>query len=342
MTYSAVKTDKNRYGFCVNRLCLFCISVSEKVIFFFYDAYNLKKERGDNMLTVLEIERNNNKTFMQKIASLFHPYDISTTIKKHNKISVLCIKYRLNRGKIRYKKIYDYAICAPKTVICSNELELENTPFSRFESDEYARIMMQNAVCDILGRAAVSPNSLRIAYYDPMADAPLFTEKLSEFTSQLMVITNMPRFYEKESERLSESIGASFTVNNSPERLSDCDILICPKRIDTKLPVSEKTIIFTSSKPAVSLKGTVIYEFFPEFPYKYQRLKPESIDGVYFLSALYSLGGAKELAKLVPAACGDGQILYTAERLAQRIRNTSEEINSVISYNELNAEKRSV
>lgn len=294
------------------------------------------------MLTVLEIEKNSNKTLMQKIISLFRPYEISTATKKHNKIFVLYIKYRLNRGRIRYNKIYNYALCAPKTVLCSSELELENTPFSRFENDEYACIMMQNAVCDILGKADISPDSVKIAYYDPMADAPLFTEKLSDFTSQLTVITNMPKFYEKESERLSESIGASFTVNNSPERLSDCDILICPKRIDTKLPVSEKTIIFTTSKPAVSLRGTVIYEFFPEIPYKYQRLKPESLDSLYFLSALYSLCGVKELGKLIPAACGDGQILYTSERLAQRIKNISEPTEHQAVYNGFDPEKRSV
>ncbi len=272
------------------------------------------------MLTVLNIEKNSSKNFMQKIKSLFRPYEISAAVKKQNKISVLYIKYRLNRGKINYKKIYDYAIGAPKTVLCSGELELENTPFRRFESIEYACVMMQNAVCDILKRADVSPDSLKIAYYDPMADHPLFAEKLSEFTSQLMVITNMPGFYEKESERLSDSIGVSLIVSDSPERLSDCDILISPERIETKLPLSEKTIVFTSARPSVSLKGTVLYEYFPEFPYKYQRLRPENIDGFYFLSALYTLCGVKELGKLIPSACCDGQILYTAERLVQRIR----------------------
>ena len=201
------------------------------------------------MLTVLNIEKNSSKNFMQKIKSLFRPYEISAAVKKQNKISVLYIKYRLNRGKINYKKIYDYAIGAPKTVLCSGELELENTPFRRFESIEYACVMMQNAVCDILKRADVSPDSLKIAYYDPMADHPLFAEKLSEFTSQLMVITNMPGFYEKESERLSDSIGVSFIVSDSPERLSDCDILISPERIETKLPLSEKTIVFTRARP---------------------------------------------------------------------------------------------
>ena len=44
------------------------------------------------MLTVLNIEKNSSKNFMQKIKSLFRPYEISAAVKKQNKISVLYIK----------------------------------------------------------------------------------------------------------------------------------------------------------------------------------------------------------------------------------------------------------
>ena len=233
------------------------------------------------MIAALQIQDRSSPHFLQRLKAVFHPYDMTARRRKYHKAAVLHIHYHDYRGKINWQKLSPYLAGCHPSILCDKNICLDGTPYQRFESHDYTRHLIRNFVTDMLKKAALPPQALRIAYYDPMADHPLFAEKLSEFTSQLMVITNMPGFYEKESERLSDSIGVSFIVSDSPERLSDCDILISPERIETKLPLSEKTIVFTSARPSVSLKGTVLYEYFPEFPYKYQRLRPENIDGFY-------------------------------------------------------------
>ncbi len=273
------------------------------------------------MLIVLEVERESNNGIVKKIKSLFHPYEIKTKIKKQNKVSVLYIRYKAYRGEIRFKKIYELAIGAPKTILCSKDIVLDNSPFKRFDNNEFNVVMMQNFICSILKKADIPPEKLNIAYYDPMAENPLFAEKLLEYTSKLTVVSNMPKFYEKESERIADSIGVPLLVSNSPERLSGCDIVVCPQKIDMHLPVSENTIVFTSSKPAVSLKSAAIYEYFPEFPYKYKRLKSRNTDDIYFLSALYSLCGVKELSRLIPLKGGDGNVMFTSDRLVHRLKS---------------------
>lgn len=273
------------------------------------------------MLIVLEVEKENRKGIVRKIKSIFHPYEIRTRVRKQNKVSVLYIRYKAYSGEIRFKKIYELAIGAPKTILCSRDIVLDNSPFTRFENDEFNIIMMQNFICSILKNIDEAVENLKIAYYDPMAEYPLFAEKLLEYTSQLTVVSNMPKFYEKESERIAASIGVPLIISNSPEKLSGCDMLICPQKIDIHLPVSENTIVFTSAKPAVSLKAATIYEYFPEFPYKYKRLRTRNTDESYFLSALYSLCGVKELSKLIPEKSGDGNVIYTTDRLVHRLKS---------------------
>lgn len=271
------------------------------------------------MLIVLDVKKEEASTPLKKIRALFRPYMITANIRKQNKISVLYLHYRAYRGDIRFKRIYDYAIGVPKTILCHQDISLDNTPFKRFDNKAYPLILMENFITEVLSGLSDPSDRLSIGYYDPMAEHPLFIEKLLTFTSHITVVSNMPRFYERESERLMNSIGVPVVVSNSPERLSACNLVICPDTITTHIPTSERTIVFTSSEPSVSVKGTVIFNYYPEFPFKYQRLLPADIDEVYFLSALYSLCGANELASLIPKKCSDESSMYTDEQLSYRI-----------------------
>lgn len=272
------------------------------------------------MLIVLDVEKAVHKNIAGRLRSLIHPYEITTRVKKQNRVTVLYIRYSSHRGAVRFKKIYEYMIGAPKTILCSSELSLEGTPFTRFESNELKKHLMMNLVTSIIRRLGHTAEQLKLGFYDPMAENSQLASRLLTDIPELTVVSDMPRFYERESERLTEEMGASFLVSNSPERLSGCDIVICPEKTEQRLPVSDNTLIFTTCKPRVSMKGTVIYEYLPEYPYRYERIKPSDIDEVYFLSALYSLCGVKELSELVPLKCGDGSTLYSTDRLVQRLK----------------------
>ncbi len=257
------------------------------------------------MLIALEIQKMYNKTFKEKIKALFRHYTIEKNIKSCGDISVMNICYKQYHGDINFKKIYRCTVGESKTILCSDDISLKNTPFQRFNRNEFNLKMMENFVCDVLEQCTEQYDNLKISFFDPDAEFPLFAEKLLRYTSSLNVVSNMPRFYENESERVMNRTGASYIVSNSIERLAPCDILICPPKIKVHLPTTADTIIFTSYKPLVSTKGIVISRYYPEFPEKYLSIKPECTDGLYFLSALYTLCGKSGLGKLDTVKCGN-------------------------------------
>ena len=272
------------------------------------------------MLVILDVQKNYSNSFSDKVKSLFKPYKINSDIITKSELAVLYIRYIQKRGNIRFNKIYEYTVGAPKTILCSDKLSLNNTPFKRFESDEFNIQMMKNFITDILQTADIAPSKLKISFYDPNAEYPLFAEKLLNYTSELTVVSNMPKFYENESERHMNECGVSMIVSNSPEKLTPCDILIAPSTIKNPLPTMSSSIVFTGHKPLVSISGTVITKYLPEFPSEYTDIKPSCIDDFYFLSALYTLCGIIELEKLNPIMCESGNAFFYKEQIVKRIK----------------------
>ncbi len=271
------------------------------------------------MLVVLDVQKIYSKDLKQKVKSFFRPYKITKKIVSNGDISILNICYKQYRGGIKFNKIYDHTIGESKTILCSDDISLKATPFKRFDRNEFNIIMMENFVCDILKKCCDNSNDIKISFYDPEAEYPLFVEKLLKYTSNITVVSNMPRFYENESERLMNTIGASPIVSNSLERLSPCNILICPSKIKVRLPTNQDSLIFTSYKPLVSTKGIVITKYYPEFPVKYIEIKPDCTDELYFLSALYTLCDKVNLAKLQPVKCGNESFDFLKDDLIHYI-----------------------
>lgn len=271
------------------------------------------------MLVVLEVQKIYSKDLKHKIKSFFHPYSITKKIMSKGDVSVLNICYQQYHGGIRFNKIYDHTIGESKTILCSNDISLKDTPFTRFNRNEFNIKMMENFVCDVLRQCADRCENLKISFYDPDAEYPLFAEKILEYVPSITVVSNMPRFYENESERMMNKIGASYIVSNSLERLAPCDILICPSKIKVHLPTARDTLIFTSYKPLVSTSGIVVTGYYPEFPQKYQDLKPDCVDELYFLSALYTLCDKVGLGNLMPIRCGNESFDFLKDDLIKYI-----------------------
>lgn len=272
------------------------------------------------MLVVLDVRKDELNSFMQKLKAIFRPYEINADIITKNEIAVLHIRYKQKRGSIRFNKIYKYTVGAPKTVLCSNDLSLIDTTFTRFESDELNIQMMKNFICSALKTADIPPSELKISFFDPTAEYPLFAEKLLNFTSCLTVVSSMPKFYENESERHLNELGVSTIVSNSIEKLMPCDILICPSKIKVHLPTKTSSLIFTSHRPLVNVSGTVITGYVPEFPAEFREIKPECVNDFYFLSALYTLCGITGLEKLNPQSCECDTAKFSLEQMVKMIR----------------------
>lgn len=273
------------------------------------------------MIAALTIEDHSSSSLWSKIKALFYPYEITARLRKQNKITVLYVKYSDYRGKIYWKKLYPYLSGYHQYVLCPKSIDLSGTSLRRFEDNEYNLLLMRNFVTDMLQKADIPPQNLRIAYYDPMAACPSVAEALIDYTSRLTVVTDMPKFYENEAERLLELFGVPITVSNSLDALSNNDILLTSVPVTSPLPLSAHTIVFSAEPPRTAVRSTVIYDYFVSVPYKYQRLQPQDIGNAYFLSALYSLCRVRELEKILPVKCSDGQALFTAERLIQRLQS---------------------
>ncbi len=247
-------------------------------------------------MTVLQIKKTE-LNFWQKLLSPFKPYKIETHLRRAEGVTVFTIVYTIRRGRIRFDKIYDQCIGRSKLILCDSSLDLSGTPFRRFFSYALQRQLMKNYLCDMLS-AADTPS--RIAFYDPQAQCPAMAEALLPYIRTLTIVTDMPRFYENEANRISDGCGAVINVSNDPSSLCPCDILISPAVIQNHLPTTVSTQIYTIAPPAVSLSGHVICRYPVSLPAVYRPLLPEGMDEEYFMSALYSLCRQTSLDRLTP------------------------------------------
>ncbi len=276
------------------------------------------------MMTLLNIEQVKNKNILDAFLSLFRPYSIETELKENDDASVLSITYLQRRGTVRFNKIYEHCIGRRKTILCDEKLNLFNTHFKRFNSLTFKKRLLENYICSILDSADFPPSELEISYYDPKAESPSFAEKLLKYTSRLTVVSNMPRFYENEAERLAEKYGASMLVSNSVEKLVPCSILIAPTIIKESLPTVSSSLIFTLKRPPIPVSGNIITDYTAALPEKYAALKPDFVDDIYFMSGLYSLCSAYELGEIIPTGCGNQFDEFTNESMIRQIKILSQ------------------
>ncbi len=273
------------------------------------------------MLTVLKITNEKDSGFGKKLLSVFKPYQLKTELRRCGDIEINYINYILRRGTIKYDKLYNCCIGKRKTILCDREISLEGSRLKRFTGIIFKKIMLDNFVCDILKKADIDPKKINISYYDPNAENPALAERLLSFCTNLTVVSDMPKFYENESERIAGDSGALFTVSNDISAVSPCDILIAPTIIKKALPTVSSNIIFTIYPPSAYVPGNIITDYYCEFPEKYNSLADDTIDEMYLLAGLYSLCGINSLSELVPHSCGGSGIKYSAEDIIRIIEN---------------------
>lgn len=272
------------------------------------------------MLTLLSITDMPAGKLSEKIKALFKPYHIETKINKSGDISIMDMKYYRLRGKIRYDKIYELCIGKRKTLLCSRDTDLDGTFFHRFDDKEFRMILMGNYICEALTKADIAPSDLRISYYDPHAQYPSLLGRLTHFADMITVVSDMPRFYENEAERLSDENGAVINVSNDPENLNPCNILIAPEIIEKSLPITQVTPIFTIAQPAAPCRGTVITDYHASLPQEYSTLRNSSFLDEYIMAAIYSLCGKKKLGSTIPYSCSNSTDIFFLEGTVRLIR----------------------
>ena len=273
------------------------------------------------MLTVLKITNEKSCGISRRLLSILKPYQIKTEIRKCGDVEINYIDYILRRGNIKYDKLYNCCIGKRKTILCDKKISLEGSRLKRFTGINFKKIMLDNFICDILKKADIEPTKIKISYYDPNAENPALAEDLLSYCTDLTVVSDMPRFYENESERIAEKCGAIFTVSNDISALCQCDILIAPTIIKKALPTVSSNIIFTVCPPSAPVAGNIITDYYCELPRKYIPFVDDTLDGMYLLAGLYSLCGINSLASLIPHSCGGSGIKYTTDEIVRIIKN---------------------
>ena len=273
------------------------------------------------MLTLLTAEEITAVNIKDKIKAVFRPYSITADIRRSGDISIMNINYRSRRGRIRFDKIYDLCIGKRKTLLCSRDIDLDGTYFRRFDDREFRTILMGNFICSVLEKADTPPSCLSICYYDPHAEYPSLLGRLTQFSDLITVISDMPRFYENEADRIAVENGAAVSVSNSAENLRSSDILIAPTLIEKNLPLSPETTVFTVAEPSVPCKGTVITDYHASLMQEYSQLRNDNFHDEYIMAAIYSLCGKKELAQTVPSSCSNNTDIFTLEGAVRLIKS---------------------
>lgn len=271
------------------------------------------------MITVLSLSDDIPRHFFGKIKAFFKPCTVSATLASDKEFSVLHIRYLRHRGNINFKKIYSFALGSPKEILCRSDIDLSNTPFVRFDDNKLSLRLFYNSVRNILKTAALTPEHTQLTLYDEKGEYSYFAEFLLQYASQVRVITEAREYYEKEAQRYMDTFGASLIIQKKLQ--SRAGILVSPSRLHSPIPLEHDDIVFTPEPPAVGLRGIVFERMTLRPPPALLRLKPDEIDDMTFLSALYALEYRHEISKIPVQGfetCGKIKTLNQCSEICKR------------------------
>lgn len=250
-------------------------------------------------MTILTVKDEKPDRLKDRLISLIRPYEIKTVIRCAAGIRIRETIYIRKHGKIRWHAVAE-SIGESRAVLCDKDLAIVGSGLRKIKSSVLGAAWCKNFVCDVLDKLAEKGISPRLSFFDPYAEHSSFAEKLCDYTDELTVVTEMPRFYENEAGRIEEKIGTVIRVFNDTERLLPCDMLIIPDRLEHEIHPPALVPVFTSCRPGVSLAGTVIDSYRVSLPEKYRPLCPEGVDEEELMAVLYEYEGADMLGDIIP------------------------------------------
>ncbi len=275
-------------------------------------------------MTIVTIKTEKPSSLPEKIAFWLHPFRLETEIRQAEDIRLRIIRYIQRHPPVRLDLIEKQMNAEEPVILCEKGLSLKDSSLKRFEGLKLNTCLLKNFVQEVLKELGEYSRELTISFYDPMAEHADFAGELLAYTSNVKVITEQPRYYENESDKLLEEKGTSFIVSNSCSRIAPCDLLVAPVRIKRPLPTAPATPVFTISKPLVSTPGWVLTRYYPDFPEKWKKLLPLEMDLLYVLSGLYELYDREEAAQWIPKVCATEGERYSIETVRKRLLSAAD------------------
>ena len=247
--------------------------------------------------------------------------DVTAVIKEYEEIKVLNIQAKKRGKKINFKKI-SKLIPKGKYIIYDGETDIpEEYKILVARPILYKLCMLRNTYRYILKNLKIDPNLLKVGLYDPNGDYINLVQEIIPFVRQINIVTNNQEKYSIEANYIMDEFGAALLISNSVEWLSNNHIIIAPDKIKKDMPSSTNSIILTTQKPAVNLRGLVYYDYRVKPPLVYQKLKPEGISNELFIGALYDEYQPSDLEQLVPYELESCLGNYDIEKIVCYLKN---------------------
>lgn len=289
------------------------------------------------MITVLTVDDNMPKSNIGKMKNLFKRDCITTNVIAIKRLRILHLVYSKYKNDILWDKIEHLTGQEKKVILCNEALALpHNKGFYRYNSQLLMERMAVNAALAVIKELRNKHNvNIKLGFYDKYGKYCKLLNKFFEYSNSITVVSSNKEIYKEAAENILEECGGCFLFRNRIRSLFDCDIVIAPDKIDAKLYLQNKTAVFTSVSPSVSINGFVFDNYIFELPSLYKTVKPYSISDLYFAQALFDRGKQKELGNIVPNICLWNGSDYTIEEIALLLlpHNKKLDINCTEVYN---------
>lgn len=254
------------------------------------------------MLTAVTFSGKKPNNIKEYLRSFIKPFEIEIIIREAEGLILKEIHYIRYRGRINYSAI-ESITGKHKTVICNDKNLLKKSNLHILKSNSLSVKWCENYVCTILDELNNLGVYPEICFFDTYAEHPSFAIRLTKNSPALTVITEMQDFYKELAINEANETGTVIRISGRKDCMSSSDIVIAPDIISKPFPTSSLAVVFTSAAPLVSINATVIDRYVCSIPEKYKELCPDSISKEDLMSALYAVGGAAELAAIVPEKC---------------------------------------
>lgn len=229
------------------------------------------------------------------------------------------ITYERYRGRVNWTAIDRFVHSKRALILCREGVELPaDRGYRRFTSNELYLRLCENAAMFLMNN--ISAPDVRVALIDDSGDHAALCGCLADETDRLCVVTQKPRLYLDEAERLLEEKGAVLRVSKSPAPLREADLIVAPAPLMRDLHCAGDVVILSAAAPTVVQNAPVIFDYSIDLPGKFRAIKPDYLDDLYFASAMYTLAGAHELGSSIFRRCGDGSTIHTRMSLLDLLK----------------------
>lgn len=189
----------------------------------------------------------------------------------------------------------------------------------RFDPEPFYSRLLLNTARAALVSSGLAPERRTVGLWDEAGEALPLAEPLLDLCPALKVVTSRPEPWRALSDRMLEERGAPIVLCRDEESLADCVLILAPRGME-RPPAGCPVFSLVDSGPQT------VNHFSCGLPSACAGALPTGMEPVYFLAALYQLGGMTQLGELAASRCRVGGRDAPAGELAALLRRREEKL----------------